>query len=117
MRFLNDAKEFGEKDDEETDGYNSGDDEFLSFTQLHNVRIIQSIVIEYIQLCWFMKSYSLAVSWDLRPSKKYNWLASSFYRRSRIILTRPACRTSKKKSKRIIIRIRNRHDFSRVEAS
>jgi hypothetical protein len=70
MRFLNDTKEFGEEDDEETDGYNSGDDEFLSFAQLHSVRIIQFIVIEYIQLFWFVKSYSLAVSWDLRTSKK-----------------------------------------------
>jgi hypothetical protein len=50
MRFLNDAKEFGKEDDEETDGEDGGDDEFLSFTQLHSVRVIQSIIIENIQL-------------------------------------------------------------------
>ena len=44
MPSLNDPEEFGKKDDEETDGNDSGDDEFLTFTQLHGVRIIQSIV-------------------------------------------------------------------------
>jgi hypothetical protein len=50
MRFLKDAKEFGKEDDEETDGNDGGDHEFLSFIQLHCVCIIQSIVMEYIQL-------------------------------------------------------------------
>ena len=54
MLFLNDAKKFEKEGDEETDGDNCGDDEFLSFTQLHDIFIILSIVIENIQLLGFV---------------------------------------------------------------
>ena len=37
MPILNDTEEFGKEDDEETDGDDGGDDEFLPFTQLHSV--------------------------------------------------------------------------------
>jgi hypothetical protein len=39
MHFLKDTKEFGKEDDEKTDGDDGGDDEFLSFTQVHGVHI------------------------------------------------------------------------------
>jgi hypothetical protein len=48
MRFLKDAKEFG-KDDEKSDRDDGGDDEFLSFTQVHGVRISRRL-LEYNQL-------------------------------------------------------------------
>jgi hypothetical protein len=49
MSVLKKTEEYGKEDDKETDGEDSGDDEFLAFTQLHGVRGIQSLEISETQ--------------------------------------------------------------------